>query len=52
MYYVFCDDKLLNCFEYENAAFSYLFYLKTQYEDEDVILEIYHEETLIYLEIV
>lgn len=52
MYYVFCDDKLLDCFADEGAAFSYLFYLKTLYEGEDVVLEVYHEEMLIHSEII
>lgn len=52
MYYVLCDDKLLDCFEDEGAAFSYLFYLKTLYEDEGVILEIYYGETLVHSETV
>jgi hypothetical protein len=50
MYYVFCDDKLLDSFEDEGTAFSYLFYLKTLYEGENTILEIYHEEMSIYSE--
>lgn len=50
MYYVLCDDKLLDCFEDEDTAFSYLFYLETLYEGEDVVLEVYHEETLIHSE--
>ena len=50
MYYVFCDDKLLDCFGEEGVAVSYLSYLKTQYEGEGVTLEVYYEEILIYSE--
>lgn len=51
MYYVLCDDKLLDCFDDEGAAFCFLSRLQILYEDDGVTLEIYCEEKLIHSEI-
>ena len=54
MYYVFCDDTLFNRFESKYAALDYLRILRPSLKGEgkSVIFRIYHEEELIYSEVV